>query len=43
VLARSGAVADYELCDAASGCRPLGSLLPGGLAAEAPVTLSACG
>jgi hypothetical protein len=42
VLARSGAVRDYEVCVEGS-CRLLGELLPAGLAAEASVTLSACG
>jgi hypothetical protein len=43
VLARSAAVRDYEVCAPGEPCRPLGALFPGGLAAEAPVALSACG
>ena len=38
-LARSGVVADYEVCTA-EGCRALGSLLPG-LADDVDVTLAA--
>jgi hypothetical protein len=38
-LARSGAVADYEVCTA-EGCRALGSLLPG-IAEDAGVTVAA--
>lgn len=38
VLARAPGLEDWRLCTA-GGCRPVGSLLPGG---EGPVTLSAC-